>query len=192
MPAFSPTQVCNLGLRQANIEPITSFDAGTREADLCKEYYQLSRAEILEEHSWSFATLRATLAQAATAPLGEDWLYRYALPAAYIAMQAVIDYTDTEYRIEADEDNRYILTNASTLMIRYTFDQDNTALWAPSFIEAVGMKVATYVVGPVKRSRTDWQRVTAMYESSLARAKTHDNRNKTPIIDREELVEAGR
>src|SRR3546814_4634282 len=77
------TGICNSALAKIGAARITALGEASRNASLCAELYDKCRDDLLRAHSWNFATARAKLARADTAPAFGP-AYAYALPADWI------------------------------------------------------------------------------------------------------------
>src|SRR3546814_13239477 len=62
------TGICNSALAKIGAARITALGEASRNASLCAELYDKCRDDLLRAHSWNFATARAKLARADTAP----------------------------------------------------------------------------------------------------------------------------
>src|SRR3546814_12782163 len=77
------TGICNSALAKIGAARITALGEASRNASLCAELYDKCRDDLLRAHSWNFATARAKLARADTAPAFGP-ASAYALPADWI------------------------------------------------------------------------------------------------------------
>ena len=60
--------LCNMALIRLGATRITSIDDDSKQALLCKQYYEQTRDEVLYDHEWNCAIVRASLAQLAETP----------------------------------------------------------------------------------------------------------------------------
>src|SRR3546814_20867525 len=87
------TGICNSALAKIGAARITALGEASRNASLCAELYDKCRDDLLRAHSWNFATARAKLARADTAPAFGP-AYAYALPADWIRCVTAQDSAD--------------------------------------------------------------------------------------------------
>lgn len=92
--AFTELAICNMALSRCGIgDPLVSGDGATGTiaattstevaADLCKTWYPLKRAELLESYPWPFALKYADLAgetAGTSQPWGDEWRYKFTYP----------------------------------------------------------------------------------------------------------------
>jgi hypothetical protein len=63
-----------------------SDPSGTGVAAIITSVYSTCRQSLLESHPWNFALKTSLLAQEVYTPVGDDFIYQYALPADYIRL----------------------------------------------------------------------------------------------------------
>jgi hypothetical protein len=88
--------LCNLALTHiGEMGGIASIDPpeGSVHAELCAIYFPIVLTEVLEDHQWSFARSRATLARLADD--ASDGRGRYALPTDYVTAIDLFDSSET-------------------------------------------------------------------------------------------------
>jgi hypothetical protein len=82
---------------------------------VANEHYERVRDAELRKNAWNFAIKRDVLAEDATAPTGDDYTVRYAVPADCLRILTIAE-TDDDFAIESG----YILCNVGTeINIRY-------------------------------------------------------------------------
>ncbi|HEX7011598.1 MAG TPA: hypothetical protein VF161_02575 [Steroidobacteraceae bacterium] len=157
----SPVDICKLALGHlgdgTNIESISPPD-GTRQAELCAQFYPVARDTLLE-FGWSFNTRRAALALLEV-PVPDGWLYAYALPASCMKPLEVRsplsrDDLDTEDFIteSLDDSSRVIYTNAPEAQLKFLVRVTDTTRWTPGFIYALSWLLASLLAGPLLKGR---------------------------------------
>lgn len=139
-----------LGLLRADV--ISSFDQGTREADIVKLYYDDFVQDILSRFAWSFCTKKRLLNQT-TAPLNE-FKYAHIYPAEALRLWAVYASGTVgapvinEFDIQAPEGSRRILSNQEVLYGEYTCYIDE-ANWPGYFTHFAIHAFAALIAMPV-------------------------------------------
>jgi hypothetical protein len=88
----SVVTICNAALSHigdsAAVSSVFPPD-GSAQAEYCNKFYPLALKALLEMSNWGFATVRATLAEAATNP-SSTWKYAYAYPNQVVKVIAVL------------------------------------------------------------------------------------------------------
>lgn len=159
----SAVDICNEALSHlGDGATVSSIDPpeGSAQAEHCARFYPSSLASLLEMHTWSFTTRRASLAQL-TNP-STTWAYAYAMPTttvnliAVIAPDATSDYSQSggyspqQFVIESNgQGEEIILTNQVNAVARYTVFVADPAKFTPMFSEALGWFLASKLAGPV-------------------------------------------
>lgn len=157
----SVVSICKTALGHvANSAEITSIDPadGTAEADHCAAFYPIARDECLEAFAWSFATVRASLAELSDNPQEDVWAYAYALPNQMIKPLAVLlpsstdDTLGQDYLIETLEDGSGVLyTNVEDAVLKFIYRQEDPAKYTPLFVVALGTMLGSYLAGPIAK-----------------------------------------
>ena len=160
----SEVDICNLALAhladEAAVASINPPD-GSAQADHCKRFYPIARDALLELFAWPFATSRVALSLTASEPPG-SWEYEYAMPSSCarvlsINVDGVLDDTATQdYVIETNEaGDKVILTNTPEAICRFTKLITDTTKFSPLFVTTLSFLMASYLAGPVTKSKTD-------------------------------------
>lgn len=183
----SDVDICNLALShvgdEAEVISIVPPD-GTTQASHCGRFYPMARDQLLEMHTWTFATVRKTLALVeAGAP--SEWLYAYALPAKYLKALAVLpvgsadDARGEDFIVEADADGVGVLyTNVESATLRYIRVVDDTTRFTPGFVTALSRLLASFLAGPIVKGTAGMQvsqNQLKIFMVELANARTQDS-----------------
>lgn len=166
------TDVCNAALVKIGEKRITSagFATPTNERErLCNEHYERLRDAELRKNVWNFAIKRAVLSEDATAPTGEDYGQRFALPADNLRILDI--YETTDFAIESG----YILCNVDDeLNVRYirkvTVVNDFDAI----FYDALSCRIALELCERITHARSKRQEILDEYKSFLLQAAQVD------------------
>lgn len=196
MAINSKTDICNLALTRLNQERITDIDSPqSKTADLCALYYDQTRKEVLEDGVFNFSLKRSSLARLTTTPAFE-YAYEYELPNDFIKLVYIgIDLINKveDYEIEG---NKILIDNlggstTTALPIRYVFNATDVSKFSPSFIESLSLKLALHLCKPLTGANTDQDRMKALYDESIARAKAIDGQQRPPrVMQRSKLMNA--
>lgn len=85
--------ICNLALSYLGDEALVASinpPDGTAQAGHCARFYPIARDQVLEMHTWGFATVRVALAYYAATP-PSTWLYAYAAPTEVLNYLEILD-----------------------------------------------------------------------------------------------------
>jgi hypothetical protein len=148
--ALSETKICNLALSDLGAKRITDIDADTSpQAILCRLHYEPARDALLRSHYWPFAAARATLAQDANDP-DFEFDNQFILPADFLYLRSIYESEpyDKSRRPHMIEGER-ILTNDSTMEIRYTKRVTDVTKFDPLFVQALVLNLALKMVMPL-------------------------------------------
>lgn len=158
----APVDICNMALahigERSDINSIDPPEASV-EAQRCAQFYPMTRRTLLALHPWSFATKRVLAADLSPSnDVPGNWAYAYALPSDVIRITGVYgagQWKDEEYAPElayetgsAGSGPRIIYSNAPDATIRYTFNQVDSTLYPPLFVEAFTWLLAGKLAGP--------------------------------------------
>lgn len=201
----SKVDICNLALSHVGAYRIQSIDEPSKEARECKAHYETSLNTVLEGHDWSFARKRLNLAL--LTDTYTDWDYAYQYPTDCIVPRYLADssgaYTGTSYDIDTDRyvpigkvkyelasdstlSNRILLTDVAQAELIYTAKVTDTNMFTYKFIEALSLKLAVYLVQPIKGDLDLKQSLFQFYGLALMNAKGTDgnsDENKTEDVN---------
>ena len=177
----SEVDVCNLALAhladEAAVSSISPPD-GSAQADHCKRFYPIARDALLEIFAWPFATTRVALSLTTGEPAGA-WEYEYAMPADVarvlsINVDGVLDDTATQdYVIETNSDgSAVILTNTPDAIMRYTRRVTDTTKFSPLFVTTLSWLLASFLAGPITKSKQDAAAAYQRFLTELAKSST--------------------
>lgn len=178
----SVVDICNLALAHlgddANIASIDPPEA-TPQAAHCARFYPIALNELLEQHAWSFATKRVTLALLADTP-PPTWLYVYALPSDHLNAQRLLNPVDWPAQdtlppmwledcqinrplVSPDNDAQtfvietlasgaqVIYSNIKDAILVYTAKVVDPTKFSGLFVTTLSYKLASYVGGPLTK-----------------------------------------
>jgi hypothetical protein len=171
----SEVEICNLALshlgERASITSISPPDQSKYAGDAAM-FYSMARDIALEAYAWDFATTRVALAQ--TTNTFTNWEYAYSLPADYLKAREVFDAN----AIDESADNPFsvegqiLYTNVENAVLRYTKKITNTGLFSPTFVFATSLLVASYLAGPVTKSRKVSNELLLQYRAVISQASS--------------------
>jgi hypothetical protein len=145
----SPVRICNLALGDVGARAqIQSIDEASREAQLCKLYYDPARREVLRDHDWGFASKSEALALAAGLAVPPPWRFAYGYPSDCLAFREILregaDAPPEPFEIAVNRalDGRVILADRPRAVGRYSADVANSALFDAGFVGALAARLA--------------------------------------------------
>ena len=137
---------------------------------------------MLSDFTWSFATKRVALADIGSPP--PEWLYRYDYPSDCLKFMDIQRLTRTdlpvEFSVEAESDGSglSILTDTDDATGIYIFDVQNTSLFSPSFVTALGWYLASELAPSLSGDVDLQQAALAVYRQTIMAAQAIDSRQK--------------
>lgn len=132
--------IVNSALAKVGQAPVQSLTQDTRAAQIIYSIYDLVQDELLSMHPWNFAIKRVALSPTNNTPAFE-YTYEYDIPSDCLRiLDEQLDYTSAkpDWVVEG----RKILSDESTVEIRYIFRQDDPSTWSPTFAEAFAWRLA--------------------------------------------------
>ena len=173
--AISATKICNLALMKVGANRITSFDDGTKNSQLCSEFYDPTVDEVLRMHPWNCAIARAELALLATTPeFGYD--YEFTLPTSPYCLRVLTMEDDYDFRIEG----RKLLTDQETCKITYIKRISNPTEFDALVVKVLAARLAVDLAYPVAQSKTLKELLAEEFKLILKEAKSTDAQEGTP------------
>lgn len=162
--------ICNQALGNCGISQfINLITEQSNEAIICNVYYEGARDRVLAEIPWNFARKTVTLQDIGTPP--KRWGYRFRYPIDCLQILYVEDET-TDYEVVADTDNEAlaICCNIPNPELIYTARIEQTRLYSPLFIEALGWSLAIDIATPLSVNAGLIQGLGNAYNTALSKA----------------------
>ena len=159
---------------------VSSPDERSREANLCRLWYDLVRDNILKAAPWPSALTVDTLALTST--LGSAWdntgpstgyRYAYALPSDILAPRHLSTWAPFTLSWSAGQKIKFLSTNQEHAILHYTFVQDEVGEWDSGLQNAVVHGLAAALVLPLSGKQTLYDRLYAKAQDiiTLTRAE---------------------
>jgi len=164
----SKVDICNSAMRKIGAARISDFTENSKEAELCRDAYDIIRRRLLRSNSWNFALKRANLAETPGDPLNE-WAHSFQLPTDCLK---IVSTTNDPCRYV--QEGRLILTNEGTIGIKYVSDAELVNEFDPSFFEVLAFELAMDLCVPLTDSTTKLEVVQKMYAKFSGEALTND------------------
>jgi len=153
--ATSGTEIANLALTRLGQNRIHDIVGESENAVLCNLLYPKARDEVLRAHNWCCAIARQSLAQS-DYEVGDEYKYQYQLPTDPYCLRVLgmPDNPIAEYEIEGKQ----LLTNETTVIIKFIKRITNTSLLDALLIDAIVLKLAmklSYKIVPDLKVRVE-------------------------------------
>lgn len=177
--ASSEIQICNLAISRVGDELITSFDDGTTASDLCALHYEPARDAVLEDHLWSFALERASLARLTDAPVNK-YAYKYQLPPDHI--RTIITDLD-EYSIPWTREGNTILTDEEAVYLVYIKQVTDVTQFSALFVQALSLFIASRIAYPITNKSRMAMEILNEYDLLFDKAVTSDGQQTPDLLD---------
>ncbi len=153
--ADTETEICNLSLSDLGAKRLSTTalaDNTLLEAILCNLHYTRTRDALLRSHSWRIARARLTLTQDTTSP-DFEWDNQFILPTDFLRFRSIFeeDGATSRSRRHAFEGER-LLTNLSTVGLRYIRKVTDVAEFDPLFVQLLVLQLDLKLVMPLTGS----------------------------------------
>jgi len=140
----SKVGICNLALSRLGANTITSFTDGTQEAILCSTFFDDLAKRVMLQGSWTSTVKRASLAKTTNTPT-YGYSCEYQLPVDPKCLKVLEVMDCPEYQVESDK----LLTDSSSVKIKYIAYLDNAEDWDSLLSEAFEILLASYLAMPL-------------------------------------------
>jgi len=174
--AVDQISICNSALVKVGAERISSINQDTKSAKILKAVYEQVRDAVIAAHPWNFAIKRAVLYPTATTP-DFEFDYQYDVPLDCLHVLSVYDESDAfggDESIDYVVEDRKILTDESTLNVRYVYRATDESLWSAYFAEAFAWRLAQEVAYNLTQSMSVATACEQKYRKELAEARSRD------------------
>ena len=151
-------KIFNSALRQAQAPRIARLDEVSASATSCSDLYDPIFDQTMAEFEWPWARTRLSVAVDATAPLGDTWEARYAMPGDFLRLHKIDTEGVDEYYLEGGSGisgGQFLLCNDSTGPIIIVYYQNDTALTNTSitFQRIVEKRMASALASDLSHDR---------------------------------------
>ena len=173
----TPTDIVNIALRRCGANRISNLASdASKEGVVARDLYDEARRDLLASHNWNFAVRRASLTVLATEP-SFGWDYAYTLPEQFIRLISVHPDDDDDsiipYKLESmDSEDRVLLCNATTVYIRYIFDEQDPVAMSSGFRDTLAWRLARDFAAALSKSTASAELAEKMHRMTLSRAKS--------------------
>lgn len=163
-----------MALSRLGANNISSLTDNTPEAKLCNTYFDTLSERVMVNGSWTTTIKRTSLARTTNTP-AFDFTYEYQLPVDPKCLKVLNVYEDnpgdTEFKIEGDK----LLTDSSSVKIRYIAKLEDTQDWGPLLTETFEILLASYLALPIAGDKRLAESLKKEYFQLMANNLAVDN-----------------
>lgn len=184
--ASSSVEIAANALRLIGYQPITALTDDSDGARIMNALYTPTLDEALRSHDWNFARLRALLARLQDTP-AYDYAYMYQLPQQPLCLRvlatnlAATEKWEIETYITSTSEYRVLLTDATTVTIRYIGRITNPTTWDPLFSDAMTWELAFRAAGALRVGGSVMLAVQKEKELRWSQARSVDGQEGRPL-----------
>lgn len=175
--ALTDIALCARALIRLGAQPITSFDDGSAESEICGALYVPTRDALLSAYGWSFATGQVELVKLDETPIA-DYQHVFALPNDFL--RALTAGTGPkarglDYRIMRGK----LYANAQKVILTYIFLPDESE-FPPFFDGALIARLTAELCIPLTENTSRFETLMKLAETEFARARQIDAQQDRP------------
>lgn len=175
--SYNDVALCARALIRLGAKPISSFEDGSAESEICGALYPHARDALLSAYGWNFATGQVALSQLEETPIG-GFKYAYALPNDCLrglsAGDANISY-GVDYKIMRGK----LYSNSDTITLTYIFRPDESE-FPPFFQTALILRLAAELCIPLTENTSRFDAMMRIAETEFAKARQIDAQQDRP------------
>jgi len=153
MAETSEVAICNSALGLLKEDAIINLTDDNIRAKNCNKFYARERDALLRVYPANFSTTRAVLNQSTNTPAW-GFSYAYPLPSDYIRFIEMQDGNIYAHKIEWVVDALCLVTDASTVKIKYTRAVTDVNSMDELFKRWLGHRMATLMAYPITGKRS--------------------------------------
>lgn len=175
--ALSSLDLCNRALVRVGARPITAFNDGSMEADICNLLYTPTRDAVLSAYGWSFATAQMNLTTPIAPPLA-DYSVAFNLPSDFLRALSLGSGgrgRGVPFRILG----KVLHTDISPVTLTYIFRAVETD-WPAYFDMLIIQRLSAELCIPLTENTARAENLLRMAEVEFARVRQIDAQQDTP------------
>lgn len=165
----SVASICNIALTKLQVDRILVITEDSEPARACNAVYEQLRDDEMASHPWNFATVRDSLALLSSTP-SFDYSYAYQKPSDCLR---VLYPENKQYSYEVSENK--ILSNESSLKIRYIKQITDPNSFSPGFIRVLAARLAYELSFALTGSKTLGTTLYAEYKEARRQERSVDS-----------------
>ena len=172
----SKVSICNMALRRVGEQTISALDDGSKNANICNDFFEDVLQQVLRAHPWNFALARTELALSATAP-AYGWDNQYLLPADCLRVLRMEDFK-TVFVVESD----YLLTDNTEAKILYIKYLTDMTLLDPLAVKVLYLSLGVEFSYNLTENNTILGGLMQQLEQAWRDARCMDAQEGTPMV----------
>lgn len=178
--SISKTSICNKALRKLGATTLLNVDTDTsREATACKANYDDILLEVLRMHNWNFAIFRQSLNRDTSYTKVYEFENRFILPTIPKFVRVIEIENNPVYRLE----NNYILSNESTIKIRFVGKETDSSKYDAIFVNVLASRLAMEIAYMLTSDDSRINRAEKDFVEFLSLARERDNQEDNDLVD---------
>lgn len=170
--------VCNASLVLIGDSVIESLDDLTDRAIACHQFYERTRDAVLRAHPWNFALVRAALVLDAGTPAFK-WAHQFTLPSSPYCLRVLEVDEDYIGQIPWEVEGRLLMTDESSMKIRYIARILDPTAFDSLFFEAFAARLASQIAFTLRKEPEVIKTMWDLYQEKIQEAKTIDGMEKS-------------
>lgn len=169
-------KLCNRALIRLKKSVISSLDDTAQTAVYCNQVFDEIVEKVLAEGDWSHARKRLELGSSGTPAFG--WDYAHTLPTDFVSL---IEVNETKPGlIPHSIENGEILSDNSTMKIKYTYFHNNPSKWSAHYKEAFVAALALELAYLFRADKVLLQALSSEYDKQLMKGLGGDGSQDSP------------
>jgi hypothetical protein len=169
----SKVDIINNALTKIGANTIININDDSEEARRVNVIFDDSLDLLLQEYPWNFAIERTSLAQLETDPTYE-YTYNYQLPTDPYCLRVLDIYNENSQDIFYKIEGRKLLTNETSVYVRYIKRVTDMSELNAMFREALSYYIAAQLAFTLTGSNSLKKDLLNTYEFTFRKAKTND------------------
>lgn len=164
--ATTNVEIVNDALARLGVSPINALSDTTKQAQFANRFYNQTLDEVLASRQWPFATKRVTLTAITPKPTAE-WGFGYNLPSDYLRLIQINNDEIATIKHKFALEGTKLMTDDSAVTIVYVARETAVSIYSPLFCEALSIKLASKLCGPLTGSKEMAVEFLKLYEQTF-------------------------
>jgi hypothetical protein len=187
----SDVEIANRALQMLGAKRISALSEDSVNGRACTTCYEALRDAELQDHPWSFAIQRYSLAADATAPAFGPG-NAYTLPSGHLRLLPPDPTGASPYRDWLVESGKVLTDYGAPLEVRVVMQISDCNAMSPLFREALACRMAFEMCEEITQSNSKKESLRADYEAIIRRAKKSNAIESVPAEAPEDSWITGR
>ena len=182
--ATSPTDIANIALGHLGSPLILDIDdSSNKAARSLKAAFVDAAKKVGYMHDWNCLRSRQELVQTGNTPPG-GYEFEYLLPAQCLRVITINDDDQRSDNDNWDVEGRLLLTDADSVILKFTKYIPQVTKWSPGYVEAVALELAGRTAVAITQSKGKSVEMKQQFQLELAAFKKMDSaERKRKVID---------